>query len=143
MIIRLAKSNIEIESCFECINQLRPHLTLGAFVEAVERMSKSNGYQLAYVDINGVKAVAGFRVSEWLHTGTYLEIEELITYADSRSQGVGGKLFDWLYDYASQNNCNQIRLISGVKRTDAHKFYERKGMVNEAKYFSIDVSPSI
>jgi hypothetical protein len=35
----------------------------------------------ACLDDDGIKAVAGYRVSEWLHAGKYLEIEDLVTRA--------------------------------------------------------------
>ena len=140
MIIGFAESKSEIESCFACISLLRPHLSVQDFMKSVERMSKTLGYQLAYLDNGGIKAVAGIRISEWLHTGKYLEIEELVTLPNERSSGYGSELFDWVCDYAHSQQCNQVRLVSGVKRTDAHRFYERKGMRHEAKYFSIDVS---
>ena len=35
--------------------------------------------------------------------------------------------------------CDQVRLVSGVQRVDAHRFYEREGMRFEAKYFSMDL----
>ena len=49
-------------------------------------------------------------------------------------------MFDWLAEEAARLSCRQIRLLSGVKRTDAHRFYLRKGMVIEAHYFSMNVS---
>ena len=139
MYIGIAQTKAEISACFACMSILRPHLELPTFVAAVERMAASNAYQLIYVDSAGIKSVAGIRISEWLHTGKYLEIEELVTLPDQRSHGYGGKLFDWLCEYARQHGCRQVRLVSGVKRSDAHRFYERKGMVYEAKYFSLDV----
>jgi len=33
-----------------------------------------------------------------------------------------------------------LRLVSGVQRIDAHRFYEREGMTWEAKYFSKDLA---
>jgi len=94
---------------------------------------------LAYLDDGGVKAVAGFRVSDWLHAGKYLEIEDLVAAVDERSKGYGGRLFDWLLAQAASRSCRQLRLLSGVKRTDAHRFYLRKGMIIEAHYFSLNV----
>jgi hypothetical protein len=35
--------------------------------------------------------------------------------------------------------CRQVRLVSNVRRLDAHRFYARKGMTHEAHYFSINV----
>ena len=49
--------------------------------------------------------------------------------------------FDWLIAEASKAACRQLRLLSGVKRTDAHRFYLRKGMIIEAHYFSLNLPP--
>lgn len=38
---------------------------------------------------------------------------------------------------ARREQCRQLRLVSGVARTDAHRFYDRKGMAFEAKFFSM------
>jgi len=35
--------------------------------------------------------------------------------------------------------CRQVRLESGVKRADAHRFYLRKGMMIEAHDFSMNL----
>ena len=139
MNVTLAKSENEITDCFTLISELRPHLTLDDFISKVKVMSKTTGYELVYLDDEGIKAVAGMKISEWLHSGRYLEIEELVTDKNSRSKGYGGKLFDWILNYAKQNECDQIRLVSGVLRDNAHKFYLNKGMTFEAKYFSLNI----
>lgn len=137
MEIRIAKTDQEIAACFSTMLELRPQISADSFVHTVRQMSDTTGYQLAYLEDQGIKAVAGYRISTWLLTGKYLEIEELVTAAASRSQGYGGVLFDWLVALARQERCQQIRLLSGLARTDAHRFYERKGMAFEAKYFSM------
>ena len=48
-------------------------------------------------------------------------------------------MFEWLVAHARENGCSQVRLVSRVSRTDAHRFYLRKGMNLEAYYFSMDV----
>lgn len=139
MKIQLATTREEITACFIVMSELRPHLSLEDFVALVERMQKNHGYELAYVDDNGVKAVAGIRIAEWLYTGKYLEIDDLITTAAERSKGYGAMLFDWVADYAREQGCAQLRLVSGVQRADAHRFYLNKGMKFEAKYFSLNL----
>lgn len=139
MKIQLAITNEEIVACFSVISELRPHLSLEDFVSLVARMQKNHGYELAYLDDTGIKAVAGIRIAEWLYTGKYLEIDDLITTASERSKGYGAKLFDWVADYAREQNCVQLRLVSGVHRADAHRFYLNKGMKFEAKYFSLNL----
>lgn len=135
MIIRLATTPPEVEACFPVLSTLRPHLDAGAFVALVHRLSAKTGFQLAYLDDDGVRCVAGFRISEWLAGGRYLEIEDLASSVTSK--GYGGRLFDWLVDLAKAESCDHLRLVSRLHRTDAHRFYERKGMTKEAYYLSM------
>ena len=137
--IALATSGPEIAACYPVMAELRPHLTAADFVPRILHLMNTTGFELAYLDDGGIKAVAGFRVSEWLHTGKYLEIEDLVATSSARSKGYGGQLFDWLLAQAESRSCRQLRLVSGVKRTDAHRFYLRKGMSIEAHYFSMNV----
>jgi GNAT superfamily N-acetyltransferase len=139
--IQRAVSEAQIAACFPVLSELRPHLLRDAFVTTIQRLMSTANYSLAYLDEGGIKAVAGYRVSEWLHTGKYLEIEDLVTANGVRSKGYGGTLFDWLVEEAARQSCRQVRLVSGVKRIDVHRFYQRKSMTFEAHYFSMNVIP--
>lgn len=134
--ITLAESEQEILDCYPVMAELRPHIRRDEFAPAVKRLAEVAGYRLAYLSDGGVKAVAGFRISEWLAGSRYLEIEDLVAAAGERSRGYGGALFDWLVGHAAENGCAQIRLVSRVTRFDAHRFYLNKRMVIEAYYFS-------
>ncbi|HEV2667291.1 MAG TPA: GNAT family N-acetyltransferase, partial [Blastocatellia bacterium] len=89
-IISLAKSKQEILDCFPIMAELRPHIKRDEFVSTIKRLAEIAGYQLAYLTDGGVKAVAGFRISEWLAGGRYFEIEDLVATSDARSKGYGG-----------------------------------------------------
>jgi len=78
-------------------------------------------------------------MGEWLPTGKYLEIEDLVTAEAARSRGYGKALLGWLCDYAARHGCEIVRLTSAVWRVDAHRFYERDGMTRAAYYFAKDV----
>ena len=119
--------------------ELRPHIQPDEFLPMVKRLAEIAGFQLAYLTDGEIKAVAGFRISEWLAGGKYLEIEDLAAKSGERSKGYGGALFDWLVEHAKENNCLQARLVSRVNRLDAHRFYLRKGMNLEAHYFSMNL----
>ncbi|HEX8141344.1 MAG TPA: GNAT family N-acetyltransferase [Pyrinomonadaceae bacterium] len=134
--ITLAKSEQEILGCYTVMVELRPHLGRDEFLSTIRRMSEVAGYRLVYLTDGGVKAVAGFRISEWLAGGKYLEIEDLVAMSGERSKGYGGELFDWLVKHAEENGCDQIRLVSRVTRFDAHRFYLNKRMIIEAYFFS-------
>ena len=136
--ITLAESEQAIIDCYPVMGELRPHLERGEFVSTVKRLAEIAGYRMAYLtgDDGGVKAVAGFRISEWLAGGRYLDIEDLVATSSERSKGYGGELFDWLVKHAEENECDEIRLVSRVTRFDAHRFYLNKRMIIEAYYFS-------
>jgi len=121
------------------MSQLRPKIRREDFVARVLQLSAATGLCLAYLDDGGIKAVAGYRISDWLAGGRYLEIEDLVTADGERSKGYGGLLFDWIMDLAAREGCLQVRLVSNVRRVDAHRFYLRKGMSQEAYYFSKNV----
>ena len=137
--ITIARSEREISRCYPVMAELRPHIRPDEFVPTVKRLTEVAGFRLAYLTAGEIKAVAGFRISEWLAGGRYLEVEDLVSKSGERSKGYGGELFDWLVAHARENDCSQVRLVSRVSRLDAHRFYLRKGMKLEAHYFSMDV----
>jgi GNAT superfamily N-acetyltransferase len=137
--IAIAETDREIEDCYAVMAELRPHISFDEFLPRVKKQAENAGFRLVYLKNEGVKAVGGFRISEWLAGGKYLEIEDLATKDGERSKGFGGELFDWLVEFARRENCSQLRLVSHVKRFAAHRFYLRKGMIIEAHYFSMDL----
>jgi hypothetical protein len=134
--ITVAQSEQEISDCYSVMAELRPHIRPDEFLPMVKRLTDIAGFQLAYLTDGEIKAVAGFRISEWLAGGKYLEIEDLVAKSGERSKGYGGELFDWLVKHAEESDCNEIRLVSRITRFDAHRFYLNKRMIIEAYYFS-------
>lgn len=136
--IKIAETEDEIRKCYAVMAQLRPHfLTEIDFIAQVEKQRAKYNFQIVYLEESEIKAVGGIRVGEWLAGGKYLEIEDLVTKDGERSKNYGGKLFDWIINYAKNENCVQVKLVSSVKRFGAHKFYLKKGMIIEAHYFSM------
>ena len=136
MRIQEAKTNEQISSCFSVMHELRPHLNLYSFLEAVARM-KAQGYRLIFLADPDGRAVAGFRRMEMLAMGTVLYVDDLVTSAPHRSKGCGRQMLNWLAEEAKWQNCRYFELDSGVKRLDAHHFYETNGMQKAAFHFSI------
>ncbi|HQU85199.1 MAG TPA: GNAT family N-acetyltransferase [Pyrinomonadaceae bacterium] len=138
--IKIAETDEEIRKCFPVMAELRPHFTDETeFVEQVRRQMKNDKFQLVFLEDSGVKAVGGIRIGEWLARGKYLEIEDLVTKSDARSKNYGGKVFDWIEDYARRENCREIKLVSHVMRFGAHKFYLNKKMILDAHFFSKEI----
>ena len=135
--ISLAQTDEEIQNCYQVMAQLRPHILPDEFLSYVKKLMENYDFRLAFLFDNEVKAVVGFRIAGWLAGGKYLEIEDLVAKDGERSNGYGGKLFDWIVGYAKENNCDQVKLVSNVIRFDAHRFYLGKRMIIEAHYFSL------
>jgi GNAT superfamily N-acetyltransferase len=137
--IKIADTDDEIMNCYPVMAELRPHIQPDEFLPMVKRLTDIAGFRLAYLLDGEIKAVAEFRISEWLAGGKYLDIDDLVSKSSERSKGYGGELFDWLVAYAKENDCQHLRLVSRVSRHDAHRFYLRKGMILEAHYFSMSL----
>lgn len=135
--IKIAREEQEISDCYPVMAELRPHIKREEFLPRVKELTEIAGFKLVYLTDGEIKAVAGFRISQWLARGKYLEIEDFVTADGDRSKGYGGQLFDWLVNYAREHACDQVRLVSHVKRFDTHRFYLRKKMIIEAHYFSL------
>jgi GNAT superfamily N-acetyltransferase len=81
-------------------------------------------------------ACAETRVIGWVHVGREMssllakeraDIGALVVDSQSRSQGVGAMLMDAAEKWATSQNLDLVRVRSNVKRSDAHRFYERQG----------------
>ncbi len=136
MTIKIARSNEEILRCFSVMQELRPHIEQGGFVEQVRRQ-EHDGYRLAFVfPQEEPVAVVGYRISENLAWGRFLYVDDLVTLTTHRSQGYGTQLLAWLGQHAVQEGCGQLHLDSGFQREDAHRFYLREGMQKASFHFS-------
>ena len=135
--VKIAETDDEIRNCFAVMAELRPQFQPGAFLKQVKRQMSETKFRLVYLNDSGIKAVGSYRIGEWLAGGKYLEIEDLAAKSGHRSKGYGGELFDWFVDFAKGEDCRQIKLVSHVKRFDAHRFYLNKKMIIEAHYFSM------
>lgn len=136
MDIAIAETDAEIATCFEVLEQLRPKLNAGTFVEDVRRMQRQ-GYVLAALLDPNVCAVAGYRYMEMFAFGPTLYVDDLVTGLARRSHGYGKALLEWLIAEAKRNGCRFVTLDSGLKRLGAHRFYRHEGMEEIALHFAV------
>ena len=89
-----AKTDAEIEACFEVMAELRPHLKKNQFLSTVRNM-ESEGFRLIYIATdniatdNKVVAAAGYRICSNLFMGKHLYVDDLVTAKANRSSGYG------------------------------------------------------
>lgn len=64
------------------------------------------------------------------HTGTTrAQVEAVRIAASHRGSGLGGRLIDDAIKRARAAGCGMVQLTTDKSRTDAHRFYERRGFV--------------
>jgi GNAT superfamily N-acetyltransferase len=137
--IQRATATEQIQSCYRVMRQLRPHLTdEQAFVLQVQRQF-TQGYLMAYAqEGEQVRAVAGYRMLEFLAWGKVLYIDDLVTGEDARRNGYGGKLLQWVIGQGRNAKCDQIHLDSGPLRHDAHRLYLNHGFKIIGHHFALN-----
>jgi|SRR6476620_1172082 len=127
----------DMQFTYSVINQLRDKLTFDEFLNRV-RLAQPTGYKLFYALI-GEKVVGaiGLRILDDLCWGHHLYIDDLVVDESLRSQGIGRKLMKYVENLAHSEQCQYIRLASGISRTEAHNFYEGLGYQKTSFAFAL------
>lgn len=125
------------------MRELRGHLTEDRWLELLDVMVP-DGYRLFALEDGGgvIRALAGIRVSTNLYYGRHVWVDELVTAPETRSLGHGRTLLAHVQDLAVAEGCEVVGLSSGMRRVDAHRFYEdRMGYVRASYVFTRQVAP--
>ena len=64
-----------------------------------------------------------------------MRIIALAVAHDFQNQGIGSVLLQRAEDYAKRNNISVICVNSGLKRTQAHRFYEKNSFYKKGYSF--------
>jgi GNAT superfamily N-acetyltransferase len=135
--LRHAESKAEIAACFPVMAQLRPHLA--SVDELVARVSRQRdaGYRLLAAWVGaGPVGLAGYRYAENLVYGRFVYVDDLVTTATRRGDGIGAMLLDAIAEYGRASGCARLVLDTGLDNVLAHRFYYRQGLLARALRFS-------
>ena len=128
--LSLIESDDDYRASFGVMRELRPKLLDAAAFAAQARRQGEQGYRLLAAWQDGeVKALAGYRILENLMNGRFLYVDDLVTTADSRRHGLGGRLIDALRDEAKRQGCENFVLDTGLHMPLAQRFYYRQGLL--------------
>ncbi|MCE4051536.1 MULTISPECIES: GNAT family N-acetyltransferase [Bacillaceae] len=120
---------------FSVMKQLRTHLDEKSYLELVKAAAKKDNYRMAALFINkNIIAVAGFMPMITLYNGRFTWVCDLITDNNYRSKGYGEALLEYIQNWSKNNGYDIVSLSSGLKRIDAHRFYEKKMKYNKVSY---------
>ncbi|EEH98053.1 GNAT family N-acetyltransferase [Clostridium tertium] len=83
---------------------------------------------VAYINNNIIGYIHGSEY-ELLYSDSLINILVFVVKESYRKNGVGTALIDKLEEIAIEKKYFGIRLVSGIDREDAHRFYERNGYI--------------
>jgi GNAT superfamily N-acetyltransferase len=109
---------------FPLMRELYWHLDEPLYLRRLLAM-KNEGYRLfALVIDERVVALAGFELLNDFYLGKHLWLRDLVTAAAERSKGYGKVMMEYIEELAYREGCEKVALLSGLRRMDAHHFYE-------------------
>jgi GNAT superfamily N-acetyltransferase len=125
--VKELKSKDEILKAFPVMSQLRTHLDESTYLELVFEAKEIDRYRMfALIDGDEIVAVTGFKPMTTLYYGRFIWVCDLVTNQNYRSKGYGEKLLSYVHNWGKENDFESVALSSGLKRTDAHRFYVDK-----------------
>ena len=129
-------SDHEYKSCFQVMQELRPHLgDETAFISQVRRQAKQGYRLLAAKHHEQIQGLAGYRIQENLLYGRFLYVDDLVITGEARRHGIGEKLITALRDEARQENCAHFVLDTGLANALGQRFYYRQGLLAKGLHF--------
>lgn len=139
-VFRHVESDAEIKACFPVIRDLRPALVNADDFAARVARQRQTGYRLlaAWWEQRPV-ALAGYRVQENLLHNRHLFVDDLVSLASERGQGLGACLLDTIASRARAEGCAKLVLGTGLANTLAHRFYYRHGLLATGLGFSLSL----
>lgn len=132
----LVSKDQDYDAAFEVMRELRPHLIdVETFKTQVQRQQLQQYYLLAAWQDKQLQGLAGYRIQENLIYGKFLYVDDLITTASVRSQGLGQQLIEQLRLQAKKQDCTYLVLDTGLENALGQRFYYRQGLLAKAMHF--------
>jgi ribosomal protein S18 acetylase RimI-like enzyme len=136
------KSQSDFVRCFSVLKELRQHLEFEEFIAIYKEANKSNGYELVAIENNGeIVAVMGYRILWDLVRGKHVYVDDLVSTAARRSQGLGEELLRYAEGVARAEGCSTLRLCAVIENERAIKFYDRLGWAKRSYAFTKKLKP--
>jgi len=119
---------------------LRANLDMESFLRLYKEAQLRDDYKIVgLVRDDYCYALMGYRLLfDFVH-GKHLYIDDLVVTKDLRGQGLGKLLMDYAVTEAGKENCQGLRLCTGVDNHDGRRFYEREGWSARALAFKLKI----
>ncbi len=106
----------------------------------IEMLESDDRYCWVFEDNGEVTGTLTLRIGSMLcRLGTISEIQELMVNPEKRSKGAGGQLIREAERITRERGCVRMEVSCSNYREDAHRFYEREGMVFTRRRYTKDM----
>lgn len=125
----------EVDQAGPLLADLRSSLSAKVFHSRLNA-AISGGYRmLGLVAGDAVIGLLGYRIVQDICWGKSFYIDDLNVAPGLRGTGHGTTLLDAAKLRAQEEGCDHLRLCSGLRRTDTHRFYEAHDLKSVSKQF--------
>ncbi|MGM0716888.1 MAG: GNAT family N-acetyltransferase [Halobacteriota archaeon] len=132
----------ELREAYPVMEQLRP-IDEETFLDLVDQMQREENYRLFALrdgPDDEIRGLVTLEVRTNLYHGKHVWVQELVVDEPHRSEGYGGRMLEWVAEWADDRDCSRVELASGLWRDEAHEFYERNGMEKYCYTFKLELS---
>ncbi len=116
------------------------HISEETLKERALEMATQNYECLGIFDAAELIGVCGMWFQTRHYAGRSCEIDHVIIDDGYRNQGIGGKMMDFIYDYARKEECNWVELNTYVDNFPSHKFYINQDFMAKGYHFVKDIT---
>ncbi len=128
LVVRLVESH-EQSDALRLLAGLNPEVGIEELEARLARIEGQHPHYELYGAFDGdvLVAVCGAWVATKLWCGRYLEIDNIVTDPERRSEGAGTQLMEAMETLARERDCEILVLDSYASNTASHRLYHRLG----------------
>ena len=90
---------------------------------------------LGIIDDGKLIGICGLWFMTRHYCGRSIEPDHIMIDPEYQGKGIGHQLFDWIFNYAKENNIEASELNTYVNNTGSHKLYYNLGYVIKGYHF--------
>jgi ribosomal protein S18 acetylase RimI-like enzyme len=138
--VKIIKTDLEIQQCWEVAFLLRPHLNKNDWHSMISEMMQNEKYFIAGImDNDKFVAFAGCRHMTSLHSGNIIYIDDLCTLESYRGKGMASQLLQYVKAIAISDNKDAVVLDTDFNNNTAQKVYFKNGFKLVALHLACDL----
>ncbi len=117
----------EYPTMLPLLQELNPKTDRKLLLERLSQMNSDSYECLGAFDGGKLIGICGMWFCVKVYTGLQMEIDNVAVDPAMRSQKVGAKMMEWVYNYARKKGCYSVELNTYVGNSRSHKFYMNEG----------------